>query len=68
MSLIDTVKALMKTEAGDTSAGQQSTGAYWCDSCDIRQLDSEVDSAEPRCPDCDEKMRFERSMRGMHCC
>lgn len=71
MGLIDTIgDALTRSSrdaAGDGDDGP--AGSYWCDDCTVRVLDRDVDAegldrdadGVPRCPDCDEPMRFERT-------
>lgn len=63
MGLIDSVKEAIASPAkGRPDDG--SKGAYWCDDCDVRIRDVELD-VEPgetvTCPDCGEAMRFERA-------
>ena len=72
MGLIDAVSAALQSEterAEQSSAGEQSAGAYWCDDCGVRVRDISVEAEDlstdadgtPECPDCGEPMRFERS-------
>lgn len=45
----------------------ESKGAYWCDDCDVRLRDVDVDTEPPTCPDCGTEMRFERSATTTGC-
>ena len=67
MSILNSVKGWLST-AESHHTKQESAGAYWCDDCGLRLRETAVESDTPRCPDCDEEMRFERSMQGIHCC
>jgi len=68
MGIIDVVSSL-GPDTGDGAATEQSDGAYWCDDCDVRVRDVDVDDegltladdGTPTCPDCGDAMRFERS-------
>ncbi len=67
MSILNSVREAIK---GPKSSPNESSGAFWCDDCDVRQVESEVDiEAEgdtPSCPECGQSMRFERS-KGRSC-
>lgn len=66
MSILDTVKAALTSDGTSTGrATDGSKGAYWCDDCDVRVRDVDLDG-EPVCPDCGDEMRFERS-KGRSC-
>lgn len=74
MSVINTVKRFLKpsTSSPDRSNPEKevSKGAYWCDDCDVRRNDLEVESDDPECPECGDEMRFERAAAstGCGCC
>lgn len=63
MSLVSTLKRALTQSASSTTDAteKQSAGAYWCDDCNERILDSDAASDDPACPSCGESMRFERS-------
>lgn len=67
MSIIDTVREAI---SGPKSSPNDSSGAFWCDDCDVRQTEADIDinTAEntPSCPECGGEMRFERS-KGRSC-
>jgi predicted amidophosphoribosyltransferase len=61
MSFIETVKdALTEQPAAKSQPDDGSKGAYWCDDCNNRIRDINLEG-EPVCPDCGEEMRFERA-------
>ena len=61
MRFIDSVKdALVAGPSAKSQPDDGSKGAYWCDDCDNRIRDVELEG-EPVCPDCGEEMRFERA-------
>jgi DNA-directed RNA polymerase subunit RPC12/RpoP len=64
MGLIDNVRDAFASPSPKGRPDDGSEGAYWCDDCDNRLRDVELD-VEPgedvACPDCGEPMRFERS-------
>lgn len=72
MSLLATVREILQASTqspnrGDT-ATTESKGAYWCDDCDVRVRDVDVEGEEPPdCPDCGDEMRFERSAASTGC-
>lgn len=72
MGIIDTVSAVLSastSRAPDEAGDDGSAGAFWCDDCGVRIRDVDVDGkglgrtedGTPRCPDCDDPMRFERA-------
>ena len=68
MGLVDTIRETLAASSQTAPGGHsESEGAYWCDDCDVRVLDTAVESAEPTCPDCGEEMRFERSPGSTGC-
>ena len=58
MGVFETVKAVLASTNDRPDNG--STGAYWCDDCNNRIRDVDLDG-EPTCPDCGAEMRFERA-------
>jgi predicted RNA-binding Zn-ribbon protein involved in translation (DUF1610 family) len=61
MSFIDSVKdALVAGPSAKSQPDDGSKGAYWCDDCDNRIRDVDLEG-EPVCPDCGEEMRFKRA-------
>lgn len=64
MGFIDSVKEAIDSPSPKGRPDDGSKGAYWCDDCDVRVRDVELE-VEPgekaNCPDCGEEMRFERS-------
>lgn len=63
VGLIDSVKRALESPSPKGRPDDGSKGAYWCDDCDNRLRDVELD-VEPKkavCPDCGEEMRFGRS-------
>jgi len=71
MSILEDVKEALTGPKGRPDDG--SKGAFWCDDCNVRLRDVEVE-ADPdadealSCPECDAEMRFERaSGRGCAC-
>lgn len=66
-TLTETLKA--STESPNRGGGTaESDGAYWCHDCDERVLDLDVDGDDaPRCPDCGDRMTFERSPGSTGC-
>ncbi len=65
MGLLDAVKAAFESPSPTDRPADGSKGAYWCDDCDNRIRDVDIEG-EPVCPDCDAEMRFERST-GRNC-
>lgn len=77
MGIVNTIERAMTGESNRSDepaesgaeSGAESAGAYWCDDCDIRVRDVDVESegldrddeGTPVCPDCRGSMRFERS-------
>ncbi|WP_435348219.1 hypothetical protein [Haloarchaeobius sp. HRN-SO-5] len=65
MSVVTTIKEMLAASTQSTSRGtstEQSSGAYWCNDCSERLLDTAVEGDEaPTCPECGEEMHFERS-------
>ncbi|NHX36259.1 MULTISPECIES: hypothetical protein [Halolamina] len=71
MGIVSTIQDALTTESASpsTEPESKSTGAYWCDDCDVRVRDVDVepegldrdDEGTPECPDCGSAMRFERS-------
>jgi Zn finger protein HypA/HybF involved in hydrogenase expression len=72
MSMLGTLKEVLaassqSTNRGETG-GEESKGAYWCDDCDQRILDLDVEGeAPPACPECGDEMTFERSPGSTGC-
>ena len=61
MSIIDSVKEALVTRPSTKSRPDDgSKGAYWCDDCNVRIRDVDLEG-EAMCPDCGEEMRFERA-------
>ncbi|MCT9094719.1 hypothetical protein [Haloarchaeobius sp. HME9146] len=71
MGVITTIKEMLQASTQSTNRGtttEQSKGAYWCDDCSERLLDTAVEGDEaPECPSCGEEMRFERSPGSTGC-
>ncbi len=64
MGLIESVKDAIASPSPKGRPDDGSKGAYWCDDCDLRVRDVELNAApdeDATCPDCGETMRFERS-------
>ncbi|MBP1986802.1 hypothetical protein [Halolamina salifodinae] len=73
MGIVSTIERALTRESNrsDETAetGTKSTGAYWCDDCNVRVRNVDVeaegldrdDEGTPVCPDCGTSMRFERS-------
>jgi hypothetical protein len=65
MSVLSTVTKLLQASNQSTHRGdgtEAPDGAYWCDDCDQRSPDTDVEGDRtPDCPDCGESMAFERS-------
>lgn len=69
MSILDTVSsALSGSEQTTDDDVPSSEGAYWCDDCNVRIRDVNVDQENhtgadgtPLCPECGDEMRFERN-------
>lgn len=71
MSVFSTVKQFLKASTSSPNRGEEgSQGAYWCDDCDVRRKDTEVEGEDPACPECGGDMRFERAAAatGCGCC
>ncbi|MFC7231463.1 hypothetical protein ACFQMM_08700 [Saliphagus sp. GCM10025308] len=60
MGVIDSVKAVLASSGPNDRPTDGSQGAYWCDDCDVRIRDVDI-QGDPVCPNCGEEMRFERS-------
>ncbi|UTF54999.1 hypothetical protein [Natronosalvus rutilus] len=60
MGVIDSVKAALASSGPNDRPMDGSQGAYWCDDCNVRIRDVDLES-DPVCPNCGEEMRFERS-------
>jgi len=58
MGLLDSITSAF--ESPTDRSDDDSKGAYWCDDCDNRIRDVDIEG-EPNCPDCGGEMRFERS-------
>jgi len=58
MGLLDSITSAF--ESPTDRSDDDSKGAYWCDDCDNRIRDVDIEG-EPDCPDCGDEMRFERS-------
>lgn len=72
MGMLTTVKEILQASTESANRGdvtdEQSAGAYWCDDCDVRIRDVDVEGSDaPGCPDCGETMRFERSPGSTGC-
>ncbi|PSQ17675.1 hypothetical protein BRD00_06970 [Halobacteriales archaeon QS_8_69_26] len=72
MSLLATVREILESSTQSPNRGEATTteskGAYWCDDCDVRIRDVDVEGEEPpSCPDCGDEMRFERSAASTGC-
>ncbi|WP_435334210.1 hypothetical protein [Haloarchaeobius sp. TZWWS8] len=71
MGILGTVREILEASTQSTSRGDtatQSKGAYWCDDCSERILDTEVEGDEPpSCPECGGEMSFERSPGSTGC-
>jgi len=72
MGILDTVTGILESltqRAPGTAGDDGSEGSYWCDDCGVRVRDVDVGEeglardaeGTPRCPGCDEPMRFERA-------
>lgn len=69
MGLLESVKSVFDSSSPKARPDDDSTGAYWCDDCDVRIRDIELDVGPEdtaACPKCGETMRFERS-KGRSC-
>ncbi|MFB6268704.1 MAG: hypothetical protein ABEH83_02085 [Halobacterium sp.] len=61
MSILGTVKEALTSEPSAKSRPDDgSKGAYWCDDCDVRVRDVDLEGDET-CPECGEEMRFEHA-------
>lgn len=58
MGLLDSITSAF--ESPTDRSDDDSKGAYWCDDCDNRIRDVDIEG-EPNCPGCGGEMRFERS-------
>jgi hypothetical protein len=71
MSMLGTLKEVLAASSQSTNRGdgsEESKGAYWCDDCDQRILDLDVEGeAPPACPECGDEMTFERSPGSTGC-
>lgn len=68
MGVFDSIKTVLDSASPNDRPTDGSSGAYWCDDCDVRIRDVDLEESEagsetgePTCPDCNEEMRFERS-------
>ena len=64
MGLLESVKEAFASPSPNARPDDGSKGAYWCDDCEIRIRDVELDvppGEDPVCPDCGDAMRFERA-------
>jgi DNA-directed RNA polymerase subunit RPC12/RpoP len=69
MGIVSTIENALTGETEESADGSGSKGAYWCDDCGVRIRDVDLDAEgverdeteTPRCPDCGDAMRFERS-------
>lgn len=67
MSIVTRLRGFLEgVEGADRSTAGESTGAFWCDDCDVRLRDVDA-GEEPSCPDCGGEMRFERSPDAAGC-
>jgi len=60
MGFIESLKTAFASSAPNDRPDDGSNGAYWCDDCDVRIRDVNLEG-EPVCPNCGTEMRFERS-------
>jgi len=60
MGLLDSVKEAFESPSPSDRPDDGSDGAYWCDDCNNRIRDVDIEG-KPTCPDCGDEMRFERS-------
>jgi len=61
MSILDSITEALTAQSSTKSRPDDgSKGAYWCDDCDVRVRDVDLEGDET-CPDCGEEMRFERA-------
>ncbi len=74
MSILTTVKEIMQASTQSANRGdvteETSKGAYWCDDCNERIRDVDVDvegEGPPSCPTCGDEMRFERAQGSTGC-
>ncbi|WP_284010210.1 hypothetical protein [Haloarcula pelagica] len=72
MGLLTTVRDVLQASTESANRGdvtdERSEGAYWCDDCDVRIRDIDVEGDDPPdCPDCGAAMRFERSPGSTGC-
>jgi len=71
MSVISTVKEILQASTQNPNRGEgtaESKGAYWCNDCNERIRDVDVEGEEPPdCPSCGEAMTFERSAGSTGC-
>lgn len=70
MGLISTLRQTLEASTQSTNRGSgttESKGAYWCHDCEERILDLDAPDDTPSCPDCGEKMTFERSAESTGC-
>ncbi|MBX0321881.1 hypothetical protein EGH21_02430 [Halomicroarcula sp. F13] len=72
MSILTTVKEVLQASTQSANRGdvteEMSNGAYWCDDCDERIRDVDVEGeGPPDCPTCGDEMRFERSQGSTGC-
>ena len=68
MGFIGTLTEALRASSQAAPGGETaSKGAYWCDDCDVRVRDVDLDDEEARCPECGDEMRFERSPGSSGC-
>ncbi|QIO22199.1 hypothetical protein [Haloarcula sp. JP-L23] len=72
MSILTTVKEVLQASTQSANRGdvteEMSKGAYWCDDCNERIRDVDVEGeGTPNCPTCGDEMQFERSQGSTGC-
>lgn len=71
MSVLGTVREIIESSSQSANPGTgeaESKGAYWCNDCGERIRDMDVAGEEPPpCPECGEKMVFERAAASAGC-
>lgn len=65
MGFIESIQTALVSASPTDRPDDKSRGAYWCDDCDIRIRDVDLEG-EPVCPECETEMRFERAT-GRNC-
>jgi uncharacterized paraquat-inducible protein A len=59
MSILGTVREVLTSKpAAKSRPDDGSKGAYWCDDCNVRIRDVDLEG-EATCPECGQEMRFE---------